>query len=85
MAGTACPGSSTTDQGGGGRSSGRPLAATSGRITGRLCAAAPPLPTDTPIPDDLDDEQPIYVRMTLADYRRAARLKHELERTPEVK
>jgi len=28
---------------------------------------------------DLDNEQPISVRMTLGDYRRAARLKHELE------
>ncbi len=29
---------------------------------------------------DLDDEQPINVRMTLGDYRRASRLKYELER-----
>jgi hypothetical protein len=29
---------------------------------------------------DLDDEQPINVRMTLGDYRRASRLKHELEK-----
>lgn len=29
---------------------------------------------------DLDDEQSINVRMTLGDYRRAARLKHEVER-----
>jgi hypothetical protein len=28
---------------------------------------------------DLDNEQHISVRMTLGDYRRAARLKHELE------
>lgn len=28
---------------------------------------------------DLDDEQPIHVRMTLGDYRRALRLKRELE------
>lgn len=27
---------------------------------------------------DLDDEQPIHVRMTLGDYRRASRLKHEV-------
>jgi hypothetical protein len=30
---------------------------------------------------DLDDEQPIHVSMTLGDYRRAARLLHELERS----
>jgi hypothetical protein len=29
---------------------------------------------------DLDDEQPIWVRMTLGDYRRASRLKYELEK-----
>ncbi len=29
---------------------------------------------------DLDNEQPITVRMTLGDYRRASRLKWELER-----
>jgi len=29
---------------------------------------------------DLDDEQPIHVRITLGDYRRASRLKYELER-----
>lgn len=29
---------------------------------------------------DLDNEQPIIVHMTLGDYRRAARLKAELER-----
>jgi hypothetical protein len=29
---------------------------------------------------DLDDEQPIHVRMTLGDYRRAWRLKYELEK-----
>jgi hypothetical protein len=29
---------------------------------------------------DLDNEQPITVRMTLGDYRRASRLKYELER-----
>lgn len=29
---------------------------------------------------DLDDEQPINVRMTLGDYRIASRLKYELER-----
>jgi hypothetical protein len=29
---------------------------------------------------DLDDEQPIYVRMTLGNYRRANRLAFELER-----
>jgi len=29
---------------------------------------------------DLDDEQPIHVLMTLGDYRRAVRLKHELEK-----
>ena len=29
---------------------------------------------------DLDNEQPIHVRMTLGDYRRASRLKYELER-----
>jgi len=28
---------------------------------------------------DLDDEQPITVRMNLGDYRRASRLKYELE------
>ena len=31
---------------------------------------------------DLDDEQPIHVSMTLGDYRRASRLKYELERMP---
>ncbi len=30
---------------------------------------------------DLDNEQPIHCRMTLGDYRRASRLKYELERT----
>jgi hypothetical protein len=29
---------------------------------------------------DLDDEQPITVRMTLGEYRRAVRLKYELEK-----
>ncbi len=29
---------------------------------------------------DLDNEQPIHVRMTLGDYRRASRLRYELER-----
>ena len=29
---------------------------------------------------DLDDEQTIHVWMTLGDYRRASRLKYELER-----
>ncbi len=29
---------------------------------------------------DLDNEQPIHVRMTLGEYRRASRLKFELER-----
>jgi hypothetical protein len=29
---------------------------------------------------DLDDEQPIHVRMTLGDYRRASRLRHELRK-----
>jgi hypothetical protein len=29
---------------------------------------------------DLDDEQPITVRMTLGDYRRAERLLYELEK-----
>ena len=29
---------------------------------------------------DLDNEQPIHVRMTLGDYRRAKRLLHQLER-----
>lgn len=28
---------------------------------------------------DLDDEQPIHFRMTLGDYRRASRLKYQLE------
>ncbi len=28
---------------------------------------------------DLDDEQPIIVRMTLGDYRRARRLSYQLE------
>ena len=27
---------------------------------------------------DLDDEQPIWVRLTLGDYRRADRLRHEV-------
>ncbi len=31
---------------------------------------------------DLDNEQPIWVHMTLGDYRRASRLKYELERSP---
>lgn len=30
---------------------------------------------------DLDDEQPINVRMKLGDYRRASRLKYELEKS----
>ena len=30
---------------------------------------------------DLDDDQPVCVRMTLGDYRRAARIKAELEKT----
>jgi hypothetical protein len=29
---------------------------------------------------DLDDEQPIHVSISLGDYRRAMRLKHELEK-----
>lgn len=29
---------------------------------------------------DLDNEQPIHVRMTLGEYRRAVRLLHELEK-----
>lgn len=29
---------------------------------------------------DLDNEQPIHVRMTLREYRRACRLKYELEK-----
>jgi hypothetical protein len=29
---------------------------------------------------DLDDEQPIHVRMTLGDYRAAVRLKRELDK-----
>jgi hypothetical protein len=29
---------------------------------------------------DLDDEQPIHVRMTLGEYRRAVRIRAELER-----
>jgi hypothetical protein len=36
--------------------------------------------TYDPGSSDLDDEQPIHVRMTLGDYRRASRLKFELER-----
>ena len=32
----------------------------------------------TPGDSDLDNEQPIWVRMTLGDYRRAARLIHKL-------
>lgn len=36
--------------------------------------------TYDPGPSDLDDEQPINVRVTLGDYRRASRLKYELER-----
>ena len=36
--------------------------------------------TYDPGSSDLDDEQPIHVRMTLGDYRRALRIKHELER-----
>lgn len=36
--------------------------------------------SSNPIGDsDLDDEQPITVMMTLGDYRRAYRLKHELK------
>ncbi len=30
---------------------------------------------------DLDDEQVIHARITLGDYRRASRLKHELEKS----
>ena len=30
---------------------------------------------------DLDDEQPIYVRMTLGEYRRASRLLRELRKS----
>lgn len=29
---------------------------------------------------DLDDEQPIWVRMTLGDYRRATRISYELSK-----
>jgi len=36
--------------------------------------------TYDPGSSDLDDEQPINVRMTLGDYRRASRLKFELEK-----
>ena len=38
----------------------------------------------TPGDSDLDDEQPIHVRMTLGDYRRAIRLKHSLADEPAV-
>lgn len=37
--------------------------------------------TYDPGSSDLDDEQPITVRMSLGDYRRASRLKYELERS----
>ena len=33
----------------------------------------------TPGDSDLDDEQPIHVRMTLGDYRRARRVASQLE------
>lgn len=35
--------------------------------------------TYDPGSSDLDDEQPIYVRMTLGDYRKARRLQYEIE------
>lgn len=38
------------------------------------------IPAYDPGHGDLDDEQRIHVRMTLGDYRRAVRLRHELER-----
>jgi hypothetical protein len=38
--------------------------------------------TPDPGTSDLDDDQPLTITIPLGEYRRAARLKHELEKLP---